>query len=292
MSPATPTIATQVNDAAIDLGDSFTDTATVTGEPGFRRSDGRRGLPDLRSGRRDVHRCGRVQLARSSADGWDGDVVAVHAAGHRDLSRDRHATAATRTTTRSRVPVVIPASRSSSARPRPRSRRRSTTRRSISASPSRTPRPSRAWPASRSPTGTVTFRIYGPNNATCTGTPVFTSANRPLTGGTATSLPFTPTAIGHLPGDRALQRRCQLRPGVRRLWRHRRAGRRVARDAGDRDAGQRRDERPRRFVHGYGDGDRRARLPDADRRRSTSRSTARTTRRAPVLRCSRPWTAR
>ena len=49
------------------------------------------------------------------------------------------------------------------------------------------------------PTGTVTFTVYGPNDPTCAGPVVFTSANRPLAGGpppTATSDPFTPTAPG------------------------------------------------------------------------------------------------
>src|SRR5439155_899823 len=49
------------------------------------------------------------------------------------------------------------------------------------------------------PTGTVVFTLFGPNNATCTGAPIFTSAAQPLAGGpppTATSSPFTPTAVG------------------------------------------------------------------------------------------------
>ena len=46
-----------------------------------------------------------------------------------------------------------------------------------------------------SPTGTVTFALYGPNNASCTGVPIFTSTN-PLVAGSATSGPFTPTAPG------------------------------------------------------------------------------------------------
>jgi uncharacterized repeat protein (TIGR01451 family) len=45
------------------------------------------------------------------------------------------------------------------------------------------------------PTGTVTFRLYGPDDATC-ATVIFTSANRPLTNGQATSESFTPTAVG------------------------------------------------------------------------------------------------
>jgi uncharacterized repeat protein (TIGR01451 family) len=46
------------------------------------------------------------------------------------------------------------------------------------------------------PTGTVTFNLYGPNDATCANAAVFTSANRPLSGGTATSASFTPTLVG------------------------------------------------------------------------------------------------
>jgi len=46
------------------------------------------------------------------------------------------------------------------------------------------------------PTGNVTFNVFGPGNATCTGTPVFTSV-KPVNGnGTYTSDPFTPTAPG------------------------------------------------------------------------------------------------
>jgi subtilisin-like proprotein convertase family protein len=47
-----------------------------------------------------------------------------------------------------------------------------------------------------SPTGSVTFTLFGPNNPTCTGAPIFTSANRPLSGGSATSADFPPTAPG------------------------------------------------------------------------------------------------
>ena len=47
------------------------------------------------------------------------------------------------------------------------------------------------------PTGTVTFNLFPPTDATCAGTPVFTSTNRPLSGGSATSAPpFTTTAVG------------------------------------------------------------------------------------------------
>jgi hypothetical protein len=49
------------------------------------------------------------------------------------------------------------------------------------------------------PTGTVTFRLYGPDDTNCAGAPVFTSPPRPLAGGpppTATSGIFTPTVPG------------------------------------------------------------------------------------------------
>jgi len=45
------------------------------------------------------------------------------------------------------------------------------------------------------PTGTVTFNLYGPNNGTCSGPPVFTSTV-PLTGSTATSAQFAPSSPG------------------------------------------------------------------------------------------------
>jgi hypothetical protein len=47
------------------------------------------------------------------------------------------------------------------------------------------------------PTGTVSFSVYGPNNPTCSGTPVFTSIV-PVAGSpaTASSGPFTPAAPG------------------------------------------------------------------------------------------------
>lgn len=46
-----------------------------------------------------------------------------------------------------------------------------------------------------SPTGTVTFRAYGPNNATCAGPAAFTSVNN-VSGASATSDPFTTAGVG------------------------------------------------------------------------------------------------
>ncbi len=45
--------------------------------------------------------------------------------------------------------------------------------------------------------GTVDFRLYGPDDASCSRAPVFESLDRPVApGGTAVSLPFVPTAPG------------------------------------------------------------------------------------------------
>ena len=46
------------------------------------------------------------------------------------------------------------------------------------------------------PTGTVTFSLYGPNDPTCAGPVVFTSTNAVAADGTATSASFTPTSGG------------------------------------------------------------------------------------------------
>ena len=56
-------------------------------------------------------------------------------------------------------------------------------------------------PATGAGAGTVEFRLYGPDDSTCTSA-IFISSNRPLTlngaqsAGTATSAAFTPTAAG------------------------------------------------------------------------------------------------
>lgn len=47
-----------------------------------------------------------------------------------------------------------------------------------------------------SQTGTITFRLFGPNNATCTGAPVFTSIQSVGGNNTYSSTSFTPTAAG------------------------------------------------------------------------------------------------
>lgn len=46
------------------------------------------------------------------------------------------------------------------------------------------------------PTGTITFRLYGPNNSTCSGDPLFTSSATVNGNGAYNSAPFTPTHAG------------------------------------------------------------------------------------------------
>ena len=45
-------------------------------------------------------------------------------------------------------------------------------------------------------TGTITFRLFGPNNGTCAGTPIFTSIQAVGGNNTYSSTSFTPTAVG------------------------------------------------------------------------------------------------
>jgi hypothetical protein len=47
-----------------------------------------------------------------------------------------------------------------------------------------------------SPSGSITFKLFGPNNATCSGTPIFTSVVGVNSDGTYASQSFTPTAAG------------------------------------------------------------------------------------------------
>ncbi|MEY2550641.1 MAG: hypothetical protein QOG12_785 [Verrucomicrobiota bacterium] len=46
------------------------------------------------------------------------------------------------------------------------------------------------------PSGTIQFRLFGPNNATCSGSPIFTSVQSVAGNGSYSSTSFTPTAPG------------------------------------------------------------------------------------------------
>jgi hypothetical protein len=56
------------------------------------------------------------------------------------------------------------------------------------------------------PTGTLTFKLYGPDNMVCAGAPVATTTRAVTGNGTYSSEPFTPTAGGGLPVGHPLQR--------------------------------------------------------------------------------------
>ena len=45
-------------------------------------------------------------------------------------------------------------------------------------------------------TGTVTFKVYGPNDATCANAPITTLGPITVVNGTASSGPYTPTTVG------------------------------------------------------------------------------------------------
>ncbi len=63
----------------------------------------------------------------------------------------------------------------------------------------------------KEPTGTITFSLYGPDDANCTGEPVFTDEVDVDGNGDYTSGDFTPTRGRHVPLDRQVQRRRQQR---------------------------------------------------------------------------------
>ena len=151
------------------------------GGPAARRRPATVDVPDLRSERCNVYGRGGVQRRRTVHCRGHGDVVAVHAAGARYLSGDRQLQRRFELRpglgclwrTVSRLSVAGDADDRDAGQ-----------RRAIDLGESFTDTATvTGVPGFPVPTGTVTFRIYGPNNATCTGTPVFTSANRPLTGG-------------------------------------------------------------------------------------------------------------
>ena len=119
--------------------------------------------------------------------------------------------------------------------------------------------------------GTVTFVLYGPGDTTC-ATPIFTSANRPLTLNAAADPGDGDLGSLHADGpryvplDRFLQRRSQQLPGGRDVCVRQRADGRNPGDAGDRDAGFADDRARSGLPDGHRDGDRSGQ-PDHRRRR-------------------------
>ena len=105
-------------------------------------------------------------------------------------------------------------------------------------------------------TGTITFTLFGPDNATCTGTPIFTNA-KPVSRQRGLHLGrLHPHGRRHLPLDRQLRRGRQQQPHGQRLQR----GQRVEPREGGPDA--RHDPQP-----GHGHGRRRAQRHGGARRR-------------------------
>ena len=139
---------------------------------------------------------------------------------------------------------------------------------------------------------TVTFTLYGPNNATCTGAPIFNSVVAlPTADEHGHVRAVHADGAGDVPLDRRLQRRCQQRPGHRCLQRRQRAVGGQPGDADDHDAGgHARDARwsDHRQRH------RQRPSAAAGRRHGDVQPVrARTTRPAPARRSSRrPWHCR
>ena len=215
VSPATPTIATQVNDATIDLGDSFTDTATVTG---FAGGPTPTGDVDFEVYGPNNATCTGAPVFTSvdrPLDGWYGDVGVVHADGDRDLrviarySGDANYDPVSGVCGDTGEQVVVgPAT--------PASRRRSTTRRSTSVARSRIRRRSPVCPVARPRPATSTSRS--------TARPTRRARVRPCSRRRSPADrwhrdlgPVHAGRGGHISRDRALQRRRELRPGLRCL---------------------------------------------------------------------------
>ena len=98
------------------------------------------------------------------------------------------------------------------------------------------------------PGATIAFTLYGPDDATCSGVPAFSSAPvaYPVAGGPVTLAAVHADAGRDLPLARGLQRRREQRPGQRRVQRPRRDDDGVARDAPASPAARRRLRRPHR----------------------------------------------
>ena len=197
VAPATPAIVTAVNDSTITIGQTFTDTATVTGPAGAATPTGTvdffvygpnnapcTGAPVASSLNRPLNASG-VAVSAVFTPGSAGTyrVIAVY-------SGDVNYTAVSGACNDPGETVVV-----SQATPVIATAVNDST---LTIGQSFTDTATITVPAGApAPTGTVDFFVYGPNNATCTGTPFASSLNRPVgAGGTATSATFTPNAVG------------------------------------------------------------------------------------------------
>jgi tellurite resistance-related uncharacterized protein len=196
VSKATPAIATTVSNATRTLGQSFTDTANVNVAAGLPTPTGTVDFAVYAPG--DTS-CTGTPVFSSTNNALNGSGVATSgtftptAIGtYRVIatySGDANYTAIAGACNDTGEQVVV-----SKATPTIATAVSNPTR---TLGQSFTDTATLTFPAGApTPTGDVTFRVYGPGDTTCTGTPVFTSAARPLTGATATSASFTPATPG------------------------------------------------------------------------------------------------
>ncbi|MDP1849403.1 MAG: Ig-like domain-containing protein, partial [Solirubrobacteraceae bacterium] len=195
VAPATPTIATAVNDATLTLGQSFTDTATVTGFGGGPTPTGTvnffvyapgdttcTGAPVFTSLNRPL--AGGTATSGTFTPNAAGTyrVIAVYSGDANYTTVSGACNDANETVVVDQATPTIATAVNDGTITLGQTFTDTATVTGVAGGPT--------------PTGDVDFFVYGPGDTTCTGAPVFSSLNRPLTGGTATSGTFTPNAAG------------------------------------------------------------------------------------------------
>ena len=197
VSPAQPGITTQVSNPTRTVGQSFTDQATVTFPAAGPTPTGD---VTFRIYAPSDPNCAAAPIFTSAARPLNGSAIATSAAftpqspgTYRVIATyngDGNYSSVAGTCIDANEQVVV-----SPAQPGITTQVSNATR---TVGQSFTDQATVTFPAGGpTPTGDVTFRVYGPNDGGCTTAPIFTSASRPLdANAVATSAPFTPLAPG------------------------------------------------------------------------------------------------
>lgn len=196
VGPATPTLNTSVAPTPITLGHTFTDTATLTGATGAPAPTGTVtfnvytnascGGPPAYTSTAPVSTSNGATTATSAAikptDAGPEYVVASY-------SGDTEYTAVTAACgAPNEQASVTPATPAISTQVGPKT---------LAVGATFNDTATLTWPdGTEPPTGTVTFKVYGPKDSSCTKSPVFTSTTGVNSAGTAVSAPFAPRADG------------------------------------------------------------------------------------------------
>ena len=197
VQPATPQIATAVSDDTLTIGQSFTDTATVTVPAGAPAPTGTvdffvyapgditcTGAPFASSLGRPVG-AGGVATSEPFTPNSVGTyrVIARYNGdtNYNSVRRVRATTPGENVVVSQATPGIVTSVNDSA----------------ITLGETFTDTATVTVPAGApAPTGTVDFFVYGPDDATCAGAPSRSRSARPLVGGTATSAAFSPDAVG------------------------------------------------------------------------------------------------